>query len=50
MNTYDVSHESPSMYMEQNAELKTLGMHTLGNHAIRPCAAYPRALLNEKDR
>jgi len=35
MNTYDVSHESTSIYMEQNVELKTLGLRTPGHHAIR---------------
>jgi hypothetical protein len=36
MNTNNVSHESTSMYMEQNDELKNLGLRTLRHHATRP--------------
>jgi hypothetical protein len=41
MNTYDVSHESTSMYVEQNTELKTFGLLTPRHHAITPLGYVP---------
>jgi hypothetical protein len=48
MNTYDVSHESPSMYMEQNAELKTLGLRTPRHHATKPLGCVPLGTMKRK--
>lgn len=48
MNTYDVSHESTSMYMEQNAEPKILGLHSAGRHATRPLACVPLGTIKQK--
>jgi len=39
MNMYDVSHESTSMYMEQNPELKTHGLRTRGRYEMKDLSA-----------
>jgi hypothetical protein len=48
MNTYDVSRESTSIYMEQNVELKTLGLHTFGHHATRPLGCVSLGTMKRK--
>jgi hypothetical protein len=40
-DTMIICHESTRMYMEQNVELKTLGMHIHGHHSIRPLFCVP---------
>jgi hypothetical protein len=45
---YDVSHESTSMYMEQIAELKTLGLRKHVHHVTRPLGCVPLGTMKQK--
>jgi hypothetical protein len=48
MDTMIICHESTRMYMEQNAKLKTFGLHTLGHHATRPLCCIPLGTMKWK--